>query len=284
MVRYLCYMWWFVLHESCWATKYFVTNQIVVMEMPHHTFVIATSYGAKNLWRFLSYMAYVQLSSHMIFATFFVSIMTKNKCHNFSDVRTIVIRFMMKKHVFCRRRLFITWYRWRTDFCHANVTYYEKWWKYHFQWHKWNIAEAHICCSVESRLGRSVYVRARVGFLLQVVCKGVARWLRGWLSRGGVERAVCVAKILRGRPPWPSMGAQSWASTFRGSDATPSWRELPGLQETPVLLIVLRRFHFCGDVGQDIGAVAPRRLPPEIPVCSGYCSSSTSRSCREQER
>ena len=34
---------------------YFIMNQIVIMEVPQHILVIATSHEIKNLWRFLSY-------------------------------------------------------------------------------------------------------------------------------------------------------------------------------------------------------------------------------------
>jgi len=40
-----------------------MTNQIVIMKMPHHILIIATSHETKLLRRFQSYVAHVQSSS-----------------------------------------------------------------------------------------------------------------------------------------------------------------------------------------------------------------------------
>ena len=41
-----------MLYEPCWATSYFMMNQIVIMEMPRHILVIAISYCGKKIMTF----------------------------------------------------------------------------------------------------------------------------------------------------------------------------------------------------------------------------------------
>ena len=80
------------------------------------------------------------------FVTFFGIDYDKKWASQLSDDRTIVIRFMTKNMFFVSEDLL--WHGIGDEPRHASVTDYERWQKYHFQWHKWNIVEAHICCSV----------------------------------------------------------------------------------------------------------------------------------------
>ena len=80
------------------------------------------------------------------FVTFFGIDYDKKWVSQLSDDRTIVIRFMTKNMFFVSEDLL--WHGIGDEPRHASVTDYERWQKYHFQWHKWNVVEAHMCCSV----------------------------------------------------------------------------------------------------------------------------------------
>ena len=76
-----------------------MTNQIVIMEVPRHILVIATSYKVKILRRFLSYVAHVKSFKHTFCDVFCIDY-DENWVSQISDNRIIVIRFMKKEYVF----------------------------------------------------------------------------------------------------------------------------------------------------------------------------------------
>ena len=129
-----------------------MTNQIVIMELPCHILVIATSYDVKILWHFCPTW-HIYSNSSTWFCDVFWYWLWQKWASQISDDRIIVTRFMTKKYIFVAEDLLWHGIGDKTNFRHASVTDYERWRKYHFQWHKWNVAEAHICCS-ESRIAK----------------------------------------------------------------------------------------------------------------------------------
>jgi len=76
-----------------------MTNQIVIMELPCHILVIATSYDVKILWHFCPTW-HIYSNSSTWFCDVFWYWLWQKWASQISDDRIIVTRFMTKKYIF----------------------------------------------------------------------------------------------------------------------------------------------------------------------------------------